>query len=272
MAASRTDAPAPKPVAGRRCPGAATGRASFAPVAQFTVDEVLKPDVVRPFLESLSGAPGVGRQAAVVQQARDGKLRSSRPTTARPRRRRGGAGVYSRAAPLQKKQYAQAGRVVPACAQEASDFLGAAFFLGAVHAATGRDNDAVGAWQMSLIGDGGASAYPLLVDGPAARRRRAGGARHDRRSARRLAERRRAAPPRRHRAGDARTVRACARDPQRPAQRSPTTSICCSSRFRCSTGSSDAAAGRGDAARFDDYANATRGQGRMPRSSETWRS
>jgi hypothetical protein len=34
-----------------------------------------------------------------------------------------------------------------------------------VHAAAGRDNDAVGAWQMSLIGDNGTPAYPLLVDG-----------------------------------------------------------------------------------------------------------
>jgi hypothetical protein len=37
----------------------------------------------------------------------------------------------------------------------ASDFLGAVFYLGAVHAASGGDVNAVGAWQMSLIGDGG---------------------------------------------------------------------------------------------------------------------
>ena len=45
----------------------------------------------------------------------------------------------------------------------ASDFLGAAFYLGAVHAANGRDHDAVGAWQLSLL-NGGKNVYPMLVD------------------------------------------------------------------------------------------------------------
>jgi tetratricopeptide (TPR) repeat protein len=66
---------------------------------------------------------------------------------------------------LQKKQYAQAAAWFQLTLKQASDFLGAAFFLGAVHAASGRDHDAVGAWQMSMIGDSGPAVYPLLVDG-----------------------------------------------------------------------------------------------------------
>jgi tetratricopeptide (TPR) repeat protein len=50
--------------------------------------------------------------------------------------------------------------------RQSSDFMGAAFYLGATLAANGRDRDAVGAWQTALIGDvGAAGIYPVLIDG-----------------------------------------------------------------------------------------------------------
>jgi tetratricopeptide (TPR) repeat protein len=46
-----------------------------------------------------------------------------------------------------------------------SDFLPAAFYLGACYAAGGKDRDATGAWQMSLITEGEAPfIYTLLGD------------------------------------------------------------------------------------------------------------
>ena len=46
-----------------------------------------------------------------------------------------------------------------------SDFLPAAFYLGACYAAGGKDRDAAGAWQMSLITEGEAPfIYTLLGD------------------------------------------------------------------------------------------------------------
>jgi tetratricopeptide (TPR) repeat protein len=46
-----------------------------------------------------------------------------------------------------------------------SDFLPAAFYLGACYAAGGKDRDAAGAWQMSLITEGQAPfIYTLLGD------------------------------------------------------------------------------------------------------------
>ena len=46
-----------------------------------------------------------------------------------------------------------------------SDFLPAAFYLGACYAAGGKDRDATGAWQMSLITEGEAPfVYTLLGD------------------------------------------------------------------------------------------------------------
>ena len=102
---------------------------------------------------------------------------------------------------LQKKQYPQAAGWFQLSLKNASDFLGAAFYLGAVHAAAGRDNDAIGAWQMATIGEDSEAVYPMLVDALLRIGDAAGCARHDRRSAGSLAERRRAdcgaSPPRR---------------------------------------------------------------------------
>jgi len=46
-----------------------------------------------------------------------------------------------------------------------SEFYPAAFYLGACYAAGGRDKEAVGAWQMSLVGEGDAPfVYTLLAE------------------------------------------------------------------------------------------------------------
>ena len=148
-------APAPLPVA-----------RIVAPVAQFNVDDVLKPEVVRPFLDTLVKAhPVSAKSADVVTQARTGTFTSHPPDAQTPDSDEAALAFVRGLAALQKKQYAQAGAWFQLTLKQASDFVGAAFFLGAVHAAIGRDNDAVGAWQMSLIGDNGTAAYPLLVDG-----------------------------------------------------------------------------------------------------------
>jgi lipopolysaccharide biosynthesis regulator YciM len=65
---------------------------------------------------------------------------------------------------LQKRQYQQAAAWFQVALKGASDFLGAAVYLGAVHAAAGRDIDAIGAWQMATIGDNSDAVYPMLVD------------------------------------------------------------------------------------------------------------
>ncbi len=122
-------------------------------MTKFAVDDVLKPEVVRGVSRRpAAGASGVGRQRAdrpagaqrhVSQRA---CLTAGRPTATSRRWRSSAAWPQ-----LQKKQYAQAAAWFQLTLKGASDFLGAAFYLGAVHAANGRDNDAVGAWQMSLL-------------------------------------------------------------------------------------------------------------------------
>jgi tetratricopeptide (TPR) repeat protein len=148
------DAPAPLPMA-----------KVAAPVARFAIEEVLKPEVVRSHLDFLQRAHPVSEASqAVVQQAREGKYVATQVDG------RGAAGdevtlsFIRGLALLEKKQYAQAAGWFQLALKSASDFLGAAVYLGAVHAAAGRDNDAIGAWQMATIGDDSTAVYPLLVD------------------------------------------------------------------------------------------------------------
>lgn len=151
-------------VAGDEAPAPLPMSRIVAPVARFTVDDVLSPSVVRGFLDDLQlSHPVSAASSAIVRQAREGTFAltpsdGSSPAGDEPMR------AFIRGlAQLQKKQYAQAAAWFQLTLKSASDFLGAAFYLGAVHAASGRDADAVGAWQLSLL-NGGKAVYPMLVD------------------------------------------------------------------------------------------------------------
>jgi VWFA-related protein len=151
---SADDAPAPLPMA-----------KIAAPVTGFTVEDVLKPEMVGAYLDFLQRThPISAANESIVQQAREGKFVQA------PADGKGGPGdevtlAFIRGlALLEKKQYAQAAGWFQLSLKGASDFLGAAVYLGAVHAAAGRDNDAIGAWQMATIGDDSDGVYPMLVD------------------------------------------------------------------------------------------------------------
>jgi tetratricopeptide (TPR) repeat protein len=125
----------------------------------------LKPEVVRAHLDFLQRAhPVSDANRTIVQQAREGKYVQP------PVDGKGMAGdevtlsFIRGLALLEKKQYAQAAGWFQLALKGASDFLGAAVYLGAVHAAAGRDNDAIGAWQMATINDDSIAVYPMLVD------------------------------------------------------------------------------------------------------------
>jgi tetratricopeptide (TPR) repeat protein len=147
------DAPAPLPIA-----------RIVAPVTRFVVEDVLAPDFVRGFLDDLQQShPVSAASAPIVQQARNGTYLSAPPDPRTPDGDEPMLSFIRGLAQLQKKQYAQAAAWFQLSLKGASDFLGAAFYLGAVHAANGRDHDAVGAWQLSLL-NGGKNVYPMLVD------------------------------------------------------------------------------------------------------------
>jgi VWFA-related protein len=136
--------------------------------ARFTLSDVLKPDVLGPFLDRLSpsiGAPLSGTIARMVAQARTGNLQES-----------GGAPLASAGDQLAvtfirglellaKNDLEGAARQFRAAVKLRSDFFPAVFYLGACYAAGGRDREAVGAWQTTLIGEADtATIYEVLAD------------------------------------------------------------------------------------------------------------
>jgi len=136
----------------------------FAPVPRFVTDTMLIPGVLRPFLDGLEDThPPSPAVAAILEQARHGRYAAPSEPGATPEDETSLAFVRGLSA-MQKGEMPQAAAWFQQTLEGASDFLGAAFYLGAAHAAQGRDKEAAGAWQMALLSENPAAVYPALVD------------------------------------------------------------------------------------------------------------
>ena len=65
---------------------------------------------------------------------------------------------------LQAGRSTQASELFRQTLRAAPDFVGVAFYLGSCYAAVGKDREAIGAWQMSLLSKGADAVYPVLID------------------------------------------------------------------------------------------------------------
>lgn len=136
----------------------------LAPVPRFSARTILIPEVVQPFLEGLADMhPPSPEVEAVIEKAKTGNYDapSDRGTTADDELNLAfvrGLGALS------KGEVAQAAAWFQQTLKGASDFLGAAFYLGATHAMSGRDREAIGAWEMALLSENPGAVYPVLVD------------------------------------------------------------------------------------------------------------
>jgi len=120
--------------------------------------------VVRPFLDGLADLhPPSPPVEAMLERARNGNYDAPAEPGATPDDELSLAFVRGLHA-LQKGEMPQATAWFQQTLKGASDFLGAAFYLGAAHAAQGRDRDATGAWQMALLSENPGAVYPALVD------------------------------------------------------------------------------------------------------------
>jgi VWFA-related protein len=136
----------------------------FAPVPRFVRDTVLVPNVVTPFLDGLASLhPPSPEVEEVIERARAGQFTPPAEPGSTPDDELNLAFVRGLDA-LNKGQVPQAAAYFQQTLKGASDFLGAAFYLGATHAAMGRDKEAVGAWQMALLSENPGAVYPALVD------------------------------------------------------------------------------------------------------------
>jgi hypothetical protein len=133
---------------------------------RFNPSTVLDPDVVDAFLGSLEAMyPPSAAAAAVLAKAREGRFEAPEPKESMPEADEATFAFVRGLSELQKQRYPQATAWFQVALRRASDFLGAAFYIGACHAASGHDHEAVGAWQMSLLSDAADVVYPPLVDG-----------------------------------------------------------------------------------------------------------
>ncbi|MEW6322439.1 MAG: VWA domain-containing protein, partial [Acidobacteriota bacterium] len=136
-----------------------------APVPLFQVETVLQPAVVQPFLDGLVDLhPPSAAVAALVDAARKGTFEVPDPDARTAPGDELVLAFVRGLSALASKQPAQARAWFERTLEGASDFLGAAFYLGAAHAAAGRDRDAIGAWQIALLSENPGAVYPLLVD------------------------------------------------------------------------------------------------------------
>jgi tetratricopeptide (TPR) repeat protein len=148
------DAP-PAPVAPSRI---------LAPVPRFSAQTVLIPAVVQPFLDGLADMyPPSKEVEEVIEKARSGNYDAPAAPGASTEDELNLAFVRGLGA-LSRGETAQAAAWFQQTLKGASDFLGAAFYLGATHALSGRDREAIGAWQMALLSENPGAVYPALVD------------------------------------------------------------------------------------------------------------
>ena len=136
----------------------------FAPVPRFVRENVLIPGVVTPFLDGLAALhPPSPAVEELIEKARRGQFVPGTEAGNTPDDELNLAFLRGLDA-LNKGEVPQAAAWFQQTLKGASDFLGAAFYLGATHAALGRDKEAIGAWQMALLSENPAAVYPVLVD------------------------------------------------------------------------------------------------------------
>jgi VWFA-related protein len=133
------------------------------PMLRFSVEDVLRPEIVNPFLEYLQvNLRPSDAVRSILEEARRGTF-AQRPTTGSSADDLVLTFIGGLAA-LKRGELPQATALFQRTLRGAPDFVGVAFFIGASHAASGRDQEAAGAWQMSLLSREAEPAHRFLVD------------------------------------------------------------------------------------------------------------
>jgi hypothetical protein len=136
-----------------------------AVIPRFSIADVLRPTVVSQFIDALAKrSPPSAAIVSVVQKARAGEFTATPAASSRGDQDDAMLSFVKGLAALQAKQLPLATAFFQQTLRGAPGFVGVAFYLGACHAASGRDREALGAWQMSLLSEGADSVYPMLVD------------------------------------------------------------------------------------------------------------
>ncbi len=127
------------------------GAAEALDVGTFEVRQVLEPAIVGPFLDRLSVEGGETASAAVAQ-AREGRFDEAVRALKAGKGSDAAAPFIRGLALLSHSRLQDASGAFREAIGAAPDFLVGAFYIGACYAAGGRDQDAIDAWQTSLVG------------------------------------------------------------------------------------------------------------------------
>ncbi len=135
-------------------------------IESFERTSVLTPQVVGFFIDRMSiGRSGSPTPLAAVAAAREGKFDDASGAAKAGGKSQLAAVFFDGLARYARGDLEGAADKFRETIKLESDFLPAAFYLGACYAAGGKDRDAAGAWQMSLITEGEAPfIYTLLAD------------------------------------------------------------------------------------------------------------
>lgn len=133
----------------------------------FDRNAVLAPTVVGFFMERMNFGPGGAPGApAAIEHARSGRFQDAIEALGGAQSKPVAAAFLSGLALFAKGELEPAAGKFREALRLDSEFFPAAFYLGSCYAAGGRDRQAVGAWQTSLVTESDAPfIYTLLADG-----------------------------------------------------------------------------------------------------------
>jgi VWFA-related protein len=133
----------------------------------FERSSVLSPEVVGFFMERMNFGPGgAAGAAAAVDHARAGRFEDAIAALSSAENQQLATLFLTGLSLYAKGQLEEARLKFGDSLRLNSEFFPAAFYLGSVYAAVGRDDQAVGAWQTSLVTESDAPfIYTLLADG-----------------------------------------------------------------------------------------------------------
>ena len=163
------NAPPPAPAfsnvaAPKAAPATASMRLPVAGAPRFTMDQVLAPEILTPFLDRVAARPDAS--SAAVKQVLDRARTSGLTGLEVPESvaKEGPVGPFLKGLTLlQDNKLDPAATEFRKAMRGSADFYAAMIYLGACYAAGGKDKEAAGAWRTALIREGDSPALHIML-------------------------------------------------------------------------------------------------------------
>src|SRR4051812_22484259 len=164
LAAAPTPPPAFAAVAAAKAaPATASMRLPIAGAPRFTMDQVLAPEILTPFLDRVAARPDAS--SAAVRQVLDRARTSGLAGLEVPDSVAKGSpvGAFLKGLTLLNQNKLDPASIEFKNAMRSLDFSTAMIYLGACHAAAGNDKEAASVWRTALIREGDSAALHIML-------------------------------------------------------------------------------------------------------------